>query len=95
MTPEHIVDKLTELYDASVARLQVALRAFIETGQKPDPASRSNGDFAYPELRDIYDPDGPPPPISRAFAKLSEPGVYASTITQPRFFRQYLISQLQ
>lgn len=95
MTPEHIVDKLTELYDASVARLQVALRAFIETGQKPDPASRSNGDFAYPELRVIYDPDGPPPPISRAFAKLSEPGVYASTITQPRFFRQYLISQLQ
>ncbi|MEM8800342.1 MAG: AMP nucleosidase, partial [Pseudomonadota bacterium] len=36
----------------------------------------------------------PPPPISRAFGKMSEAGTYVSTITQPEFFRHYLLEQL-
>ena len=94
MTPEQAVDKAAEIYDQSVANLQSALRGFIEAGEKPDPEARSRGDFTYPLMRVVYDPDGPTPPISRAFAKLAEPGVYTTTITQPHFFRDYLISQL-
>lgn len=94
MTPEQAVDKAAEIYDQSVANLQAALKAFITRSERPDPQARLRGDFTYPLLRVIYEPDGPTPPISRAFAKLSEPGVYTTTITQPRFFRNYLISQL-
>ena len=94
MTPEQAVDKATEIYETAVDKLQAALKLFIESGRKPDPRARKRGDFCYPRIKVIYEPDGPPPPISRAFAKLSEAGVYATTVTQPRFFRNYLISQL-
>lgn len=95
MTPTEAVDRATQIYDDACAALRAALEAFIDAGATPDPKLRATGAFAYPELRIVYDPDGPPPPISRAFAKLSEPGVYAGTITQPVFFRNYLISQLE
>ncbi len=95
MTPIEAVDQIIALYDASVLRLKAALEVFIQKGQRPDPRLRDDGGFSYPELRVIYDPEGPPPQISRAFAKLAEPGVYATTITKPHFFRDYLISQLE
>ncbi|ACT58527.1 AMP nucleosidase [Hirschia baltica] len=94
MTPVEVVDRVTQLYDASVASLQSALNDFITKGKKPDPAWRTDGRFSYPQVKVIYRPDGPPPVVSRAFGKLSEPGVYVTTITQPHFFRAYLISQL-
>ena len=31
----------------------------------------------------------------RAWAKFQSPGVYATTVTQPGFFRRYLLEQLQ
>lgn len=94
MTPEEVVDRITVLYNASVASLQSALNDFITKDIKPDPAWREDGRFAYPQVKVTYSPEGPPPVISRSFGKLSEPGVYTTTITQPKFFRAYLISQL-
>jgi AMP nucleosidase len=94
MTPDEAIDKAIALYLASSRRLREALAAFVTRGETPDPAARERGDYAYPELRVIYQPDGPVPPISRSFAKLSQAGVYATTITQPEFFRSYLVSQL-
>lgn len=94
MTPEEVVDRVTEIYDASVVSLKSALNDFIKEGKKPDPKWRQDRRFSYPQIRVIYQPDGPPPIMSRAFGKLSEPGVYVTTITQPQFFRAYLISQL-
>jgi AMP nucleosidase len=94
MTPEQAVDRVTALYDASAARLRRALEAFITTGETPAAEARANGAFAYPELRLTYLPDGPPPPLSRSFAKLADAGVYAASITQPVFFRDYLLGQL-
>ena len=35
-----------------------------------------------------------PPSSARAFAKFSEPGVYATSVTQPEDFRAYLLEQL-
>ena len=32
---------------------------------------------------------------ARAFARLSEPGIYATSIARPSLFRDYLIEQLE
>jgi AMP nucleosidase len=95
LTPEQAIDKATELYEAAAGRLRVALEAFVTKGEVPDQKSRDRGDFCYPQLRLHYDdPSGPPPPLSRAFAKMTEEGVYTTTLTQPAFFRTYLLEQL-
>jgi len=93
-SPNDIVDELEAIYAAAVDALKSALQAYLKSGQTPDPAARAQGIFAYPELVIRYDPDGPPPPISRSFGKMSEAGVYASSITRPAFFRAYLVEQL-
>ena len=94
MTPEAAVEKAIEIYDRSVEALRTALEAFIQEGIRPAPELRQSRAFSYPEIRVVYDPEGATPQISRAFAKLAEPGVYATTVTQPKFFAKYLISQL-
>ncbi|MEO1101755.1 MAG: AMP nucleosidase [Pseudomonadota bacterium] len=92
--PNTIVDELETLYASAVSALTDALDRFLREGQPPDGEARAAGAFCYPELVVRYDPDGPPPPISRAFGKMSEAGTYASTITHPAFFRDYLVEQL-
>jgi len=89
------VDALTKHYMASVERLRIALKAYLEDGQIPDNAARTQGAFSYPELKIIYNPDGPPPHISRSYGKFSTAGIYATTITNPELFRGYLIEQLE
>ena len=93
-SPQDAVDQLADLYHHSVHRLRDALQRFTEDGTPPSSADRAAGAFVYPELRVTYLPDGPPPPVSRAFGKFTETGVYASTITHPDLFRDYLIEQL-
>ena len=41
-----------------------------------------------------YTPDGPPPRVGRAYARLSAAGRYTLTVTRPRLFRAYLEEQL-
>ena len=89
-----IVERLIQEYDRAVAALRTALKAFMADGVAPDPARRAAGDFAYPELRLTYRPSGPPPRLARAYARFSAPGVYVTTITRPRLFRDYLTEQL-
>jgi AMP nucleosidase len=95
LTPVQAIDRATELYEAAAARLRAALEAFVTKGETPDPKLRRRGEFCYPMLRLKYHPDGPVPPLSRAFAKLSEPGTYEITVTQPAFFRSYFLEQLE
>ncbi|PHS24616.1 MAG: AMP nucleosidase [Robiginitomaculum sp.] len=89
------VDDLSVQYKASVARLQKALKVYLEDGTFPDKNARENGDYSYPELKITYNPDGPPPQISRSYGKFSEGGIYATTITNPELFRRYLVEQLE
>lgn len=93
-TPAEAVEQLEALYQTSVERLQTALKTFLDGGPPPSEATRKSGAFVYPELRVTYEPDGPPPPISRAFGKFTDTGLYASTITHPELFADYLIEQL-
>ncbi|MFN3856944.1 MAG: AMP nucleosidase [Caulobacter sp.] len=89
-----IVERLEKEYDASVTALRAALKAFMEEGIRPDPALRQSGAFAYPELRLSWSGESGYPEISRAYARLSDPGCYATTVTRPAMFRDYLVEQL-
>ena len=93
-TPEEAVDRLAQLYDEAAQALRGAVERFLKTGEPPSAATRAL--FRYPELRLTYQPAGGPAPTSpRAYAKFSEPGVYAITVTQPADFRAYLMEQLR
>ena len=94
-TPSEIVDALVAVFESSVAALSSALAAYLRSGETPGLDAAETRRFAYPELVIEYNPDGPPPPISRAFGKISEPGTYSSTVTRPDFFRRYLVEQLE
>lgn len=89
------VDRLCELYDEAVAALREELKIYLDGGPPPSEADRRAGAFAYPELRITYLPEGPVPPISRAYGKFSESGIYAQSITHPALFRAYLIEQIE
>ena len=91
--PEAAVDLLVDLHDRATKALRDSLARFLETGVPPDGASRLG--FRYPELRVTYAPQGPIPRIARATAKFQGPGLYATTVTQPREFRPYLLDQLR
>ncbi|MFL6747482.1 MAG: AMP nucleosidase, partial [Sphingomicrobium sp.] len=92
---ESILDELESRYEASVGRLRKALALYAREGIRPDPATRDDGAFAYPELRVEYDPESPPPTPDRAFARLNQPGIYTASIARPALFRAYLHEQLE
>src|SRR3972149_4637849 len=91
-TPAEAVDLLEASYERATAALIAAVRRFPESGPPPTPDERAL--FRYPELRITYLPEGPPPRLPRSYAQLMWPGEYAVTITQPAYFRDYLLDQL-
>jgi len=91
-TPEEAVDRLEDMHTRAVAALIEAVRRFAEQGAPPSGEERLK--FRYPELRVTYLPGAPTPRLARAYGQLTWPGEYAVTITQPRFFRRYLLEQL-
>jgi AMP nucleosidase len=90
-----LIDELEAIHAQSVDNLRAALSAYIGRGVRPDPDSRALGRFAYPELRIAYDPEGAPVRVGRAFARVNRPGVYATSLTRPALFRDYLLEQLE
>ena len=90
-----IVDQLATIYDDSVANLRRALAAYVEDRTRPGAEERKQGSFAYPELRIDYRGQPPRSAPARAFARLSQPGTYATSIARPALFREYLVDQLE
>lgn len=93
LTPEAAVDRLEELYDRASTALVRALDRYLETCEPPTEKERAA--FRYPLLRVIYYGMDPAPRTRRAYAKFQRPGVYETTITHPRYFRNYLLEQLR
>ncbi|MDZ4372535.1 MAG: AMP nucleosidase [Phenylobacterium sp.] len=89
-----IVERLIDEYERSVSALRGALKTFLTTGQRPDPALRADGAFVYPELRMHWSGENGYPRISRAYARIGLPGDYATTVTRPAMFKDYLVEQL-
>jgi len=88
------VDRLEAVYADAVAALRQALQDFLKDGRKPDLAARAAGIFGYPQLKMIWRAETAAPRLNRAYARLSSPGVYTSTVTRPDLFRGYLLEQL-
>ena len=88
------LDRLETLYNQSVSSLRDAVRTFLATGERADPAARAAGLFSYPRLRISWFGDRPEGLAQRAYARLSRPGVYSTTVTRPELFRSYLLEQL-
>jgi len=93
LTPAQAVDRLEALHAEAVAAVRTALARFVKDGVPPTTGERAT--FRYPELRVTWHPTGPAPMPRRAWAKFQAPGTYATTITQPAFFRRYLLQQLE
>jgi AMP nucleosidase len=90
-----IVDQLETIYDESIDNLRRALADYVRDRTAPASEVRARGAFAYPELRLDYAGAITRPNVGRAFARLSEPGTYATSIARPRLFRDYLVEQLE
>ena len=56
---------------------------------------RSGSTSAIPNFAWCGSQSGPIPVTRRAWGKFQAPGVYATTVTQPGFFRRYLLEQLR
>jgi AMP nucleosidase len=89
-----LVEQLETIYQQSVSRLRDALARYVHTGERPDPAARENGAFAYPEIRLSYDGQYDPGPLGRAYGRLQSAGDYAIAVTQPALFAPYLAQQI-
>jgi AMP nucleosidase len=89
-----LIDELADMFEQSVGCLRTALARYLAHGERPDPAARARGLFAYPELRIDYRYDHPAKFPGRAFGRLNQPGRYAISVARPRLFRKYLTEQL-
>ena len=93
-TASIIVADLDRLYTASVERLQAALTTYLTDGTPPEPKSRTDGSFAYPEIRLTYRGADDRPTPMRSFGRLVSPGRYSISVTKPALFADYLTEQL-
>jgi AMP nucleosidase len=93
--PRQTVQALQALFDDSVENLRQALTTYQRTRTPPAADARASGAFAYPELRITWRPEGERPRLYRAYARLSAAGTYATTVTRPDLYRDYLIEQLE
>lgn len=91
---DEIIAALTRTYDQAREALRADLLSFAKDGKRPPASSRTDGTYAYPELRLHFHESDAPAPVSRAFGRLTRPGRYATTVTRPRLFGAYLAEQL-
>ncbi len=86
--PEAAVDRLIELYEQSVDFLTEKFSECL-SGAKPPHRFRA----FYPEIR-LVSTSFVEADSRLAFGHVTEPGVYATTVTRPDLFRNYLIQQI-
>ncbi len=90
-----IIDELQSHYDTAVQNLQDAIQDYIRNGTIPPKRMRSDGSFAYPELRIKYAGGEHSGKSGLSFGRLNDIGVYATTVTRPRMFAPYLMEQIR
>lgn len=87
-TPEDAFERLVKLYDASISKIEASFADFARGTAKHGP------DPVYPYLCvDVRFADKLGS-TSLAFGKVTAPGRYGTTVTQPKLFHNYLIEQL-
>jgi AMP nucleosidase len=94
-SPDAIIAELTRIHDEAVAALRADIAAYAANGTRPPPERRRDGTWCYPELRIHYAGRENRPDVTRAFGRLGRGGTYATTITRPALFADYLAEQLR
>lgn len=89
-TPVAAVDRLSALYDDTIAQLTERFNRFC----KGDPPSDDEAPPVYPYLCARVPAESATQTSNLALGKIAGQTVYGSTITQPRLFEGYLIEQL-
>jgi AMP nucleosidase len=89
-----IYDELDFEYRRSVRALKDSIQEYISKGTPPDPSLRASRAFCYPSLRIEWAHGENLPRLDRSYARLSEYGVYETTITRPAQFQSYILEQL-
>ena len=103
LTAKAAVARLTELFDRSVTHLQTDLTAYLKDRTLPPKGARTDGRYAYPKLTVIWkgvapnaDDQSPGHPrVNRAYARFAHPGTYATSVTRPDIFGNYIQEQLE
>ena len=91
---ENIIAELVRVYDAAVTTLRSDIAAFAADGTLPPASRRANRDWCYPEIRLHYAGEETRPDLARAFGRLAHSGTFATTVTRPALFADYLTEQL-
>src|SRR4051812_24831510 len=94
MNSKEAIAELTAIYDAAVDRLRTDIAHYAKNREIPPADRRHDGSYAYPELRVHFTYTGFTGDRTRAFGRLHLPGTYATTVTRPQLFADYLIDQL-
>ncbi len=92
-TEKHIAE-LVRLYETAVSTLQGDIAKFAADGTLPPTSRRETRAWCYPELRVHYRGVETRPDYRRSFGRLSDEGTYATTVTRPALFADYLAEQL-
>jgi len=93
-TSADIIAQLQSIYDEAVASLSEAMAGYAASGRVPGPEALADRRFCYPRLSIDYHESAGDPGARRSFARLTRPGRYATTITRPALFADYLATQL-
>jgi len=94
MDSRTIIAELAAIYEAAIDRLRSDITAYARTRETPPPERRHDGSYCYPELRVRFLGGSSSGDRSRAFARLHRPGTYATTVTRPALYADYLTEQL-
>jgi AMP nucleosidase len=89
-TPEDAFARAADLYESALARLADDFHRFQQSHTPPDgpPAT-------YPFIAVDVPPDAIAGETLLSYGRLSRPGIYAATLTEPRLFRRYYLSQMR
>jgi AMP nucleosidase len=93
-TTAEILTDIARIYDEAVGCLRADIIEYAASRTLPPASRREDGSWCYPELRIRYTGQERNPEVSRAFGRLSHAGLYATTITRPRLFADYIAEQL-
>ena len=91
---ENIIAELVRVYETAVTTLRSDIAAFAADGTLPPASRRANRDWCYPEIRLHYAGEETRPDLARAFGRLAHSSTFATTITRPALFADYLTEQL-
>lgn len=78
-----------------MGRLRADIATFAAEGTLPPESRRIDGSYCYPELRIHYTGRAHPLQRPRAYGRLTQPGIYATTVARPALFADYLAEQLR